>query len=308
VRRAALLGWLVALCVPCAARAAADPDIALAALITDEHLGEISGLAASRRHPGIFWVHNDGDNAAELYAIDAQGERRATLRIEGVRNVDWEDIAAFTWEGKHYLLVADIGDNGGLRTQLALRAIQEPDTLADTSTRPAWTQAFRWPDGARDCEAMAVDEREGAVYLVSKKRVPPELFRVPLRPGAGVQVAQRLGTLGGIEQPTDADLRRNPVYGRYRAQITAADISPDGSRFAVLNYRRVYLWSRSPRGWGDAVSHTARVIEFPWTPQAEALGFDLSGKSLWISSERLPAPLLRLPLERGAATVGHTGD
>ena len=308
MRRAWLPLLLAMLGAPGAASAVADPDIALAALITDEHLGEISGLAASRRHPGIFWVHNDGDNAAELYAIDAQGERRATLRIEGVRNVDWEDIAAFTWEGRHYLLVADVGDNGGLRTQLSLRAVEEPATLDDSTVKPAWTQTFRWPDGARDCEAMAVDEREGAVYLVSKKRVPPELFRVPLRPGSGVQVAQRLGTLGGIEQPTGDDLRRNPVYGRYRAQITAADIAPGGTHFAVLNYRRVYLWPRSAAGWPDAVSRPARVIEFPWTPQAEALGFDLSGKSLWISSERLPAPLLHLPLDASATTGGHNAD
>lgn len=306
MRRLALL-LLAALCVS-RVQAVPDPGIALTALITDEKLDEISGLAASRRHPGIFWVHNDGDNAAELYAIDPQGERRAILHIEGVRNVDWEDIAAFTWQGRHYLLIADVGDNGGLRTQLSLLAIEEPPTLRDAVTRPAWKQTFRWPDGARDCEAMAVDEREGAVYLVSKKRVPPELFRVPLRPGGAVQVAQRLGTLSGIEQPTDDDLRRNPVYGRYRAQITAADIAPDGSHFAVLNYRRVYLWPRRPGGWADAVGHTARVIEFPWTPQAEALGFDLSGRSLWISSERLPAPLLRLPFDSEAPPPGHVAN
>ena len=179
--------------------------------------------------------------------------------------------------------------------------------MSATSRLFGW-QTTMWPDGARDSEAMAVDSIEGTVYLVSKKRVPPELFRVPLRATGKVQIAKRLGALRGIEQPTDDDLRRNPVYGRYRAQITAADIALDGSHFAVLNYRRVYLWPRSPAGWADAVGRTARVIEFPWTPQAEALGFDLSGRSLWISSERLPAPLLRLPLVPGAETPSHNGD
>ena len=288
--------------------AVAQDDAALAALITHESLAEISGLTASRRHPGIFWVHNDGDNEAALYAIDAEGDLRATLRIEGVRNVDWEDIAAYSKDGRHYLVIADVGDNGGLRRQLALRAIEEPSTLRDATVQPAWTQPFRWPDGARDCEAMAVDEGEGAAYLVSKKRVPPELFRVPLHGDGQLLTAERLGTLDGIEQPTDDDLRRNPVYGRYRAQITAADISPDGRSFAVLNYRRVYLWRRGAGSWAQAVGRPARVIEFPWTPQAEALGFDLSGRSLWISSERLPAPLLRLPVDANTPTAGHTAD
>lgn len=277
--------------------AAQDSAVALKALITDERMSEISGMAASRQHPGIFWVHNDGDNAAELYAIDAQGEHRATLRIADLRNVDWEDLAAFEWNGKHYLLIADVGDNGGLRLKLPLRVIEEPRVLADARVPVAWSVRFRWPDGPRDCESVAVDAREGAVYLVSKKRVPPELFRVALRPPQQrVQTAERVGTLTGIEQPTVDDLRRNPIYGRYRSQITSADISPDGSHFAALNYRRVYVWTRNAAGWGRAVSRSPRVLEFPWIPQAEALTFDRDGQSLWISSERLPAPLLQLPV------------
>lgn len=289
---AGLLGLMMA-----SLSAAQDSGVALKALITDERMSEISGIAASHQHPGIFWVHNDGDNAAELYAIDAQGEHRATLRIAGLRNVDWEDLAAFEWKGKHYLLIADIGDNGGLRLELPLRVIEEPPVLADARVPVAWSVRFRWPDGPRDSESVAVDAREGAVYLVSKKRVPPELFRVALIPGERpVQIAERVGLLAGIEQPTDDDLRRNPVYGRYRSQITSADISADGSHFAALNYLRVYVWSRDAAGWGRAVSRSPRVVDFPWIPQAEALTFDRNGQSLWISSERLPAPLLRLPV------------
>ena len=79
-----------------------------------------------------------------------------------------------------------------------------------------------------------------------------------------------------------------------RAQITAADISRDGRWLAVLNYRRVYLWPKQGQGWGESVAAAPRVFEFPWIPQAEALAFDLEGRSLWISSERLPAPLMRI--------------
>jgi hypothetical protein len=283
----------------CTSIAQADAPALLQALITDERLNEISGIAASRQHDGVFWVHNDGDNPAELHAIDREGTLRATLRISGVRNVDWEDLAAFDLDGHHYLAIADVGDNGGLRRDLRVLIVEEPAELRDTQRPPTWKVRFRWPDGARDSEAMAIDERERAIYVVSKKRVPPELFRLPLDPGTGgVIEAERVATLGGIEQPTDADLRRNPVYGRYRAQITAADISPDGERFAVLNYRRVYVWSRRGRDWPATLSETPQVIQFPWIPQAEALAFDPRDGSLWISSERLPAPLLRLPREQ----------
>lgn len=285
------------LAVSVAATTPAATPAQLQALITDERIAEISGLAMSRQHPGILWTLNDSDNPAEVYAIEGEGQVRATLKIEGVRNVDWEDIAVFEHQGRHYILVADVGDNGGMRRNLTLRVVEEPAVLADGSTQEAWSVRFRWPDGPRDCESVAVDPRDGHAYLVSKKRVPPELFRVPLfDAGDGVVEAERIGLLSGIEQPTADDLRRNPVYGRYRSQITAADISRDGRWLAVLNYRRVYLWQRIGSDWGQAVKQPARTLDFPWIPQAEALAFDPDGQSVWIGSERLPAPLLRLPL------------
>ena len=41
--------------------------------IDSEQLLEGSGLAASRRPPGVFWTHNDPGDSARLFAIDRQG-------------------------------------------------------------------------------------------------------------------------------------------------------------------------------------------------------------------------------------------
>src|SRR3546814_8112412 len=64
--------------------------------------------------------------------------------------------------------------------------MEEPASLDEVAQHaplePAWSIAFRWPDGARDCEAVAVDAQRGEVLLISKKRTPPELFALPLRP------------------------------------------------------------------------------------------------------------------------------
>lgn len=280
---------------PALGEAPMPPGIELRALITDTRVDEISGIAASRRHDGIFWVLNDSDRPAEIYALDQSGAVVATVTLADTRNVDWEDISSFEHDGKAWLMIADTGDNGGLRRELSLHFVEEPARLEDATVPVARTTRFRWPDGPRDCEGSAVDVQRGEVYLVSKKRVPPELFRLPLHPADDdAQVAERIGALHGIEQPTRADLERNPVYGRYRSQITGLDISADGRHLAALNYRRVYLWDADPDGWAAAVAAPARTIEFPWIPQAEAIGFDRADDALWISSERLPAPLMRL--------------
>lgn len=277
----------------------AAPSPRIAGVMGDARLAETSGIAASRSRPGAFWVHNDSGNAPELHLMSAEGARLATVAVERVRNVDWEDLAAFDLDGKRYLMVADTGDNGGLRRTLELIVVEEPATITDgLSLTPAWTLRFRWPDGARDCEAVAVDAAAGEVLLVSKKRVPPELYRLALRPeGGGVQTARRIGRLRGIAQPSAADLAQNPVYGRYRAQITAADLSPDGRTLAVLNYQAAYLYRREAgERWSGALSRPQR-LDFAWMPQAEALGYSLDGRSLWVAGEQSPSPLIRFPLD-----------
>lgn len=267
----------------------------IAGVMTEARLAETSGLAPSRRQPGRFWVHNDSGNGPELHLMAEDGARVASVSIDGVRNVDWEDLAGFELDGTPYLLVADTGDNGGVRRTLRLVVVEEPRRVVDgMRLTPAWTLRFRWPDGARDCEAVAVDAAAGQVLLVSKKRVPPELFAVDLRaPRGATQVARLLGTLGGIAQPTAEELARNPVYGRYRAQVTAADLSPDGRQLAVLNYQALNLYTRaSGQAWGPALARPRR-LDFAWMPQAEAVAFGADGLSLWVAGEQRPSPLIR---------------
>lgn len=296
--RPALWSPLLLACLPTLALAVAGmrwsgPEYA--GTFTDPDLDEVSGLAASRAQPGLYWAQNDGGNDPKLVLIRGDGERIATVLVDGASNTDWEDIASFSLDGRHYLLVADTGDNGGIREQLVLWAFEEPASARDGDRlRPAWRIDFRWPDGARDCEALAVDAARGDVLLVSKKRVPPELYRLPLRPSPVLQTAELLGRIEGIEQPGEADLKRNPVYGRYRSQVTAADLSPNARVLAVLNYHSIYFLVRQPgEGWLQALERRPSQLRFPWLPQAEALAFSIDGQSLTVGSEQRPSPLLR---------------
>lgn len=295
---AALLALAASLIVqPALAR---PGEARLLALVTDTRLNEISGLADSNRHPGILWTHNDGGSEPEIYALDRQGQHRATLTLAGVRNVDWEDIAGFRDGEQDWLLIADTGDNGGIRNELTLLLVREPDSVADAEIKVERTIRFRWPDGARDCEAVAVDINERAIYLISKKRVPPELFRIPLDADTtkAPVVAERSGRVWHINQPSDSDLRRNPIYGRYRAQVSGMDISQDGRRMAVLNYLQAVVYRRvGDETWEQALQRPPVPVPFPWMAQAEAVAFSRDGKSLLIGTEILPAPLLEIRLD-----------
>src|SRR5690606_26816150 len=143
-RRPALACFLVALLAGTLASCTSPPPfVQLSGLVLDARLQEISGVAASRRHDDTLWMVNDGGSAPELHAVSRRGSRVASLRLEGVDNTDWEDLAAFELDGRSYVLVADTGDNGGLRKTLQLHVIEEPARLADATVRPAWSIAFR---------------------------------------------------------------------------------------------------------------------------------------------------------------------
>lgn len=269
------------------------PGTLVSGVMIDPQLNEISGLAASRRHRDVLWLHDDGGNPARLFAVSARGRRLATLRLEDVPKTDWEDIAAFELDGRAYLLVADVGDNGGLRKTMQLHVVEEPARIRNARLKPAWSIVFRWPDGARDCEAVAVDAARGQILLVSKKRQPPELFTLPLRPsGTRLLTATRVGRLAGVPQPDAEALRRSPRRARLVGHVTAADISPDGRTLAVMTYRHLLLYPRGPRqNWATAVSRPPRVTALPWLPQAEALGWAANGRGLYATGEFIPAPL-----------------
>ena len=272
-----------------------SPTSRVSGMLLDPQLGEISGLATSARHDDVLWLHNDG-GGGRLFAVSTGGRRLATVRIDGVTRTDWEDIAAFELDRRRYLLIADTGDNGGLRRTLQLHVVEEPTELRNARLTPAWSIVFRWPDGPRDCEAVAVDAARGQILLLSKKRSPPEVFVLPLRPGrGGVQTAARVGTVAGVPQPGAERVRQAPKRARVDRHVTAAAVSPDGRTLAVMTYRHLLLYPRGPRErWLAAIARPPRVTRLPWLPQAEAMDFSADGDGLYATGEFIPAPLYRI--------------
>lgn len=216
-----------AACLPPAEAGAEPKQPPLAAptrcgAIANPAVGESSGIVPSRRCPGLFWTHNDSGNPPTLYAIDADGKSTGQCRLQGARNVDWEDIA-MDEAGKLY--VADVGNNTRSGRVLTIYAVPEPDPKKTGQATAEAAARFRYPSGHGpfDCEAMFV--RKGWAYLITKEVAGARLYRVRLAgaPG-GIARAEALGPLPGA------------------AWITAADIAPDGRHIAALSYSAVYVY------------------------------------------------------------------
>ncbi|MGW0389934.1 putative Ig domain-containing protein [Streptomyces sp. NPDC003042] len=219
-------------------------------------LAEISGLAMSTRHPGVFYAVNDSGNSNQVFAVDCggpTGQLKATLTLTGTSNTDWEALAVGKDPaGRPAILVGDIGDNFSGRAELTVHSFPEPVTLASASVTPV-TYRFAYSDGRHDAESLLADPVSGQLYVASKLiGATGQLYKAPLPPQPG-----QLNTL--------TPLRPGPVFA------TDGAFSPTGKSYT--------LRSGGPLGANTASVYDAATgakladVPLPAQPQGEIVTY-----------------------------------
>ena len=292
----------IAALAACGGEAPSGPDArggyvraAVAGTLQSPAIVEASGLAHSRRQPETLWVINDGGEGPLLHAVSPDGDALGMVRVTGAENRDWEDLAAFSYEGSPWLLVADVGDNGGIRDYLTLYVVPEPDPADGGEVTPAWRIRYTYPDGPHDTEAVAVDAAAGSIYVLTKRTEPAELHRLPLRPANANEILTST-FVAGVDSLPGRDEAGGLLAAAvpYHWQPTGMDIAADGSAIVILTYADVYYYSRQPaETWPAALARAPRPLGMPVVPVAEAVAFDERGRSLFITAEGRHAPLFR---------------
>ena len=215
------------------------------------YLSESSGLAYSRRTDGILWTFNDSGGAAKVFAISEQGDRLADVTLEGIENIDWEDIAINVEGGVSMLYIADMGNNNHDKTVLYIYKFPEPAVTVqciessdpeqgaslcdrvdiEVSEGDIETIKFTWPGYSHDCEALAVDPATGDMLLFTKDYeddAVSEIYKVPKSGSPGeVEVLEYVGQIPHKE-------------------VTAGEISPSGDTLAIACYGEGWSYSLPP--------------------------------------------------------------
>lgn len=263
-------------------------------------LSEVSGMAVSHLNPGVLWVIDDGGNPSDLYALDRQGSLRQRYHLD-TPNTDWEDLAIGPGPevGREYLYIADVGDNGGRRSNVRLIRVREPVVPAHPGAAlPLAHEAFHfaWPDGARDCEALLLDWATATPYLIEKRRGGANVYKFPMPLDSQRTSANPVQLL-----PVTGD---SPLAGH----ITAGDASRDGRGVAVRSYGlKGQEYRRPPGGRFDEIFQaTPCPISFSLIQQYEALAYGLDGLTLLTTTENAvfeTAPLLQGPAHPAGPAV-----
>ncbi|HEV7730784.1 MAG TPA: hypothetical protein VGR62_01415 [Candidatus Binatia bacterium] len=249
-----------------------------------EELRELSGLAASRRHPGILWAHNDSGNTFTLYALHEDGSIVARFPVRGGTARDAEDITVARCapdEARTCIYLADIGDNGQRRKQVTIFKIPEPATLTDGPLE-ATPLHFIYDEGPRNAEVILVDPRTGRIFIVSKVLSSlGDVFRVD--------------NLGARTGGTAVRVRRLRPAKEFDSYTTSASVHPDGKRILLRTYGRAWeLRAPDARSFEDVLDATPIEVPSSSQPQAEAITYSADGMSYFLGSEGVGSPIYRV--------------
>ena len=261
--------------------------------IDDAAIDESSGLVASRANPGLYWTHNDSGDGPNIYALDERGAHRGTWRVKGASARDWEDIAAGRGPqaGVSYLYIGDIGDNEARRSEIIVYRVKEPtikpadsasSKLKPLATDDAEAIRLRYPDGARDAEALLVHPVTGDLYIVSK---------IPFANPAVYKAAAPLDVKGPTTLKRIGELDIPSLFG---GLITGGDISPDGLRVALCDYVDGYeLVLPDARAQFDQIwKQPLKAVDLGKRKQGESIAYRLDGRALLATSEGAHPPLI----------------
>jgi hypothetical protein len=255
-------------------------QLQVAGVVANPAITESSGVAASRRNPGVYWVHNDSGDRARVFAMTTSGADLGSFDVAGATASDWEDLAVAPGPGgASHIYIGDIGGNGGRATVTVHRVAEpavDPAAPAVGAVVPGVASfSGTYPGGGRyDAEAMFVDPATTDIYIVTKSATgASRLFLLP----AAAQVP------GGSTTLVQVGTRQ---FSGGNLEVTGGDMAPDGSEIVLRTYDRVYVWHRpADRSVAETLTGAACVLAVSGEPQGEAVGYQHDGRSLVLATE-----------------------
>ena len=249
-------------------------------------LSEVSGMAYGAS--GTLFVHQDSGSAATLTALTGDGEVRASYDL-GVQARDWEDLAAGP---RGTLLVADIGDNRGVRDLgVLVHRISEPIGPSGP-TAPPESIRLRYADAPQDAETLLVHPTTGQTLVVTKGLLGSTVYAAPQPLTAGTLRAVATVPV------TSTDTEGGPagIAGVGDRLVTGGAVSADGRRLVVRTYTDAYIFRVPGEDLVAAFDEDPVVVPLPPTAQGEAVTWTPDGSALVTASEGTATPVQRVPV------------
>lgn len=264
----------------------------IAGTIKSDEIKEGSGLISSKCSENVFWTHNDSGDDAFIFALDAKGERRATYKVKGAKNIDWEDIAETKNEnGECFLFIGDFGNNARSRSEHTIYKVKEPTEFSRSSSmkNPQMTEdaeaiKFTYPDIRHDAETLLVHPQTKEIYVITKR----------LTGAAGaykLKADYDRSAVNKLEKVSDLTVPAVP-----EGFLTGGDISADGKRVVICDYFFAYefILPDNAKNFDEVWKQKPQKIELGTREQGEAIAYSADGGSIFATSENKNSPFIKV--------------
>jgi hypothetical protein len=252
--------------------------------LNNAEIDEVSGMSASLNFPGILWVHNDSGGESKLYALDSTGKYLGHIKLEGVKNRDWEDmaIARHSKDGKSYIYVGEIGDNRSIYSSKFIYYFAEPETLPTESPFSVSISDFKTIEfnienlSNHDSETLLVCPLTDEIYVITKRTDFAQLYSIPISQDREPVIAKFLTILKIGNDRTGSKVSR----------IVAGDISPKGDEILLKSYDSVYYFYRAEnQSIAETLIQEPKSVPYLIEPQGEAISWTPSAHGYFTLSE-----------------------
>jgi hypothetical protein len=200
-------------------------------------LKESSGLVVES--PNLFWTHNDGGDASNIYQIDSTGKLLRTVKIKNAANVDWEEMTLDT-EGSLY--IGDFGNNSENRRNLLIYKIlnfknkyQENSLTPDAVIEFSYEDQLQFPppDSLKHFDAEAMLIEKDSIYIITKD------FNSD--PYTGKTWIYSIPNVGGKHVAKLIKVLNTESSWKYRGAITAS--TKGFGKVVLMSYLKLFVFS-----------------------------------------------------------------
>jgi hypothetical protein len=252
-----------------------------------DYVGEASGMVASQRYPGFYWMIRDGASNPrrdEMYAVQVDSSGNVASRpvpIPGAFNGDWEEINySIGPDGRARLWITESGQSTSMGVFDEIYEVLEPDPATATSAQLLNTYEYQYPDRSYNTEAAFI--HRGLLVMVAKVTPHARVYRF----------ASLTPVPAGVD-PLDHNPRQKniPTYiGQFgnSKDVSVVRQSPDGKLLITASHTVVHLY-RSNDGSGSLRSLLGRLpdCELKAFPEGNVEAGEFSSNSKMVFLDEL---------------------
>ncbi|XP_067653731.1 uncharacterized protein [Haliotis asinina] len=227
----------------------------------------ISGLTASRTHPGYLYAINGNLGTNKIYIIDEDtAQTVGALAVQNSHEFDWEDIAVGACPRGSGTCIFVVDTGARQHAESTVYAVQEPADMKSQDVSVTGTLNYR--NNGIKSEALIVDSSGDVFVFLENEGHPASVAKLPAQ-----------GWNAG--KTVDVFSTQTLPFTSPNAGPLAADISPSGTDMLIKTLHHIYYWDLPDKSVTNALQHPGVGVPSVYEYHGESVAWKWDGSGYY---------------------------